>query len=113
LAADEEAVAFYRVLAEDNPAVHQANLARALDNLSASLDMVGRYPDALSARTESTDISRELASKDPDLYQELYQQRLGALRREYDQRGMHTEAILHHLVDPARQAPSPSSPPSS
>ena len=113
LAADEEAVTLYRVLAEDNPAVHRPGLATALGNLGVTLDRVGRYHDGLSARTESTDIFRELASRDPDLYQGPYQQSLSALRREYDQRGMGAEAILHHLVDPADQPPSPSSPPSS
>ena len=112
LAAHEEAVALYRALARDNPAVHQPDLAGAVSNLGVGLDGVGRSQEALSARTEATDIYRQLASRDPDLYQKEYQKRLGALRREYDQRGLHDEAILHHLADLATEPP-PSPRPSS
>jgi tetratricopeptide (TPR) repeat protein len=108
LAANKEAVALYRALARDNPAVHQPDLALAVGNLGIVLDHVGRHQEALGATTEATDIYRQLASRDPDLYQNEYQQRLGALRREYDQRGLHDEAILHHLADPAIQQPPPS-----
>jgi len=112
LASGEEAVALYRVLARDNPAVHQPDLALAISNLGVALKRVGRYQEALDAETEATDIFRQLATRDPDLYEKEYQQRLGALRREYDQRGLHDEAIVHHLGDPAIQPP-PSPRPSS
>jgi len=99
-----------RAEATDGSAVHQADLALAVQNLGAGLQRVGRYPEALSARTEATDIFRQLASKDPDLYQQEYQQKLGALRREYDQHGLHQDAVLHHLAHPAPQPPPPSPP---
>ena len=101
-------MALYRPLARDNPAVHQPELARAVGDLGVGLGKVGRYQEALSARTEATDIFRQLASGEPGLYQKEYQQRLGALRREYDQRGLHDKAILHHLADPVTRQPSPS-----
>jgi tetratricopeptide (TPR) repeat protein len=103
--AAEEAVTLYRPLAKDNPAAHQSDLANALDTLGMHLRRVGRTQDALRARTESVDILRELASREPDLYQQRYQRELGALQQEYDQRGMHNDAILHHLVDPPNQPP--------
>ena len=100
-------VTLYRPLAAGNPAAHQADLARALGNLGVLLDRVSRYQDALAARTESVNVYRVLASRDPDLYQDQYRQTLSALRREYEQRGMHMDAILHHLADSPDQPPSP------
>jgi hypothetical protein len=77
-----------------------------LNNLGARLDRVGRYRDALGVETESAGIYREPASRDPDLYQNQYRQSLSALRRKYDQRGWHDDAMLHHLIDPPDQPPS-------
>ncbi len=105
LAAGEEAVTIRRALAEDNPAAHQAALARSLHNLGNHLSEVGRDQEVLSVRTESVNIYRELASKDPDLYQNRYRQHLAALRREYERRGMHNDAMLYNLDDPPDQPP--------
>jgi hypothetical protein len=52
------------------------------------LARVGRYHDALSAKSESTDILKQLASREPDLYQGLYRQSVGELQQECGQRGM-------------------------
>ena len=97
LAAGEEAVILYRALAADNPA-HQGNLALVLDNLGILLDQVRRHEEALAARAESVGIYRELASENPEIYEERYRRTLSALRREYDQRGMQHEAVVHDLV---------------
>ena len=97
--AAQEAITLYRALAADNPA-HRAGLATALINVSHDLDHVGRHRAALDAQTESVSIYRELASKNPDLYQVEYRQSLGALRREYDLRGMWHEAMTHDLTNP-------------
>jgi tetratricopeptide (TPR) repeat protein len=100
LAATEEAVALSRALAAGNPAAHQAGLAAALNNLGIWLGRLGRYQEALAARTEAVRIYREMASANPDMYRDEYRRTLDALRREYDQRGMKSEAILHDLADP-------------
>jgi len=63
--------------------------------LTSCLDRLDRHREALDARTESVRIYRALAARDPDLYRAEYQAKLGALRREYDQRGMRYEAIMH------------------
>ena len=58
------------------------------------------------AESESVDVYREMAERDPELYEAEYRRRLGALRREYEQRGMRYEAITHDL-----KAPQPSGDP--
>jgi len=100
LEATQEGITLRRALAADNLAAHQAGLAIGLTNLGICLDRVGRSSDALAARIESVRLYRSLASTDPDLYLNQYQQRLTALRKEFDQRGMQYEAIMHDLADP-------------
>jgi len=51
----------------------------------------------LAARTEAVRIYKDLATRDPDLYEAEYRRQLGALLREYDQRDMSSEAITHDL----------------
>jgi hypothetical protein len=62
----------------------------------------------LAARAEVVRIYRELAARDPGLYQAEYQRQLGGLRREYDQRGMSSEAITHDLAPLSNQRPDSS-----
>ena len=101
LEAAQESVALSRVLAADNPAAHQADLARALSNLGLRLDQVGRSAEALTARTESVRLLRTLALAHPGLYRDEYRRWLTAVRKEFDQKGMQYEAIMHDLTDPA------------
>jgi CHASE3 domain sensor protein len=103
LASVGEAVTLYRALAADNPAAHQANLATALTNLGVMLDELDRHQEALDARTEALEVYQEMAVRDPDLYEAEYRRRLGALLRQYEQRGMRYEAVTHDL-----KAPQPS-----
>jgi hypothetical protein len=63
----------------------------------------------LATRTEAVQIYRELAAGDPDLYQAEYQRQLGALRRQYDQRGMSYEAIARDLPSQDTKHPEASS----
>jgi len=100
LDATQEAITLRRVLAAENPAAHQADLANALSNLGVQLDRMGRSAEALTARTESVRSYRALALADPGLYRDEYRRRLAALRKEFDQKGMQYEAIMHDLVDP-------------
>ena len=51
--ATQEAVTLFRPLAADNPAGHQADLSRALDNLGLQLSEVGRYEEAVEATQEA------------------------------------------------------------
>ncbi len=83
LAAAQEAVSLCRALAADNSAAHQENLARVLDNLGTRLGEVGPNQDALDARTESVDVWRQVASRNPDLYRA--RSAAGALRPGSDQ----------------------------
>jgi hypothetical protein len=85
-------------------AAHQPSLAAALHILSISRAKVGDDKGALLAQAESVGIYHELASRNPDLYRDECRQRLSALQREYDQRGMQYDAILLCLGDP----PNPS-----
>ena len=103
LTATEEAVTIYRTLATDNPAAHQAGLARGLENLGIRLDWLDRRREALEAWTEAVSVYREMAARDPELYHAEYQRKLGALVREYEQRGMPHEALALDL-----KAPQPS-----
>ncbi|MGL5823914.1 MAG: hypothetical protein ACRCYU_03605 [Nocardioides sp.] len=67
LAASEEAVAAYQVLADPetgNPATYLPDLAMALSNHSLRLGDVGRRPDSLTAIEEAVAIRRVLA--DPE-----------------------------------------------
>jgi hypothetical protein len=97
LQATKEAVTLYRQLAADNPAAHQAHLARALHNLGVHFSEAGATREMLAAMTEAVRIYHELAARDPDRYEATYESWLGALRREYDHRGMSSEAITHDL----------------
>ena len=101
LEATQESVALRRALAADNPAAHQADLATALANLGILLDRAGRYEEALAAQTESVRLYRTLAAADPGLYRDEYRRRLTALRKEFNQKGMQYEAIMHDLADPS------------
>jgi hypothetical protein len=105
LHAADEAVTLYRQLAADNPAAHQVGLAGTLRNLTNRLNAVGRHQEALATWTTAVRVYRELAMRDPDLYQGEYQRQLGALLREYDQRGMSSEAITHDLPAGKNQTP--------
>ena len=54
-----------RALTADNPAAHQARLARAPEKLSTSLGQVGRYREALEATQEAVTIWRPLTAGNP------------------------------------------------
>ncbi|WP_300606799.1 hypothetical protein [Trebonia sp.] len=61
----------------------------------------GCRSEALDARIEAVGVYREMAARDPGLYEATYREKLGALRREYERRGMRYEAVTHGLGDPA------------
>ena len=76
LAAEQQAVALLRRLAEKNPAGHRPELAVALFNLAGVLHGVGdhdkdarRYNDALAAVHEAITLLRPLANEYPARYQ--------------------------------------------
>ena len=101
LAATEEAVTVHRALAASDPAANLADLAAALDDLGRWLGRLGRHEEALAARTEAVEVYGELADRDPDRYEAAYRQRLGALLREYEQRGPPPdEGVTHGLKAP-------------
>ncbi|GGJ90499.1 hypothetical protein GCM10011583_22390 [Streptomyces camponoticapitis] len=58
LAAQERAVALYRGLARTEPAVHEADLARALNNYAGSLRRERRYDEAVRAMESAVELRR-------------------------------------------------------
>jgi hypothetical protein len=87
----------FRALAADIPAAHQPGLAMALGNLGTHFERASSSREMLASLTEAVEIYKELASRDPDLYQAQYWLRLGTLRQDYELRGMSFEAITHDL----------------
>jgi tetratricopeptide (TPR) repeat protein len=65
----EIAVALFRQLAEDNPAVHQPDFARVLGNHAAALDRVGEHRRALDAAEEAATLYRQLTKDNPTVHQ--------------------------------------------
>lgn len=108
LPAAKEAVTICRQLATGNLAVHQPLLALVLNNLGASLRLVGRHQDALASAEEAVAVYRDLAEQVPDLYETEHKRQLGALRWEYDRRGMSVEAVTHDLPLRDKQHPEAS-----
>jgi tetratricopeptide (TPR) repeat protein len=108
LRADEEAVALFRQLTADNSPASQAYFAMALHNLAIEHSRAGSEQGMLAALTEAARIYRELAARDPDLYQADYSRMLGALYRTYNQLGMSTEVITHDLLPPRNKHPESS-----
>ncbi|MFD6892705.1 tetratricopeptide repeat protein, partial [Streptomyces sp. NPDC059957] len=69
LAAINEAVDVYRVLAGQRPGVFLPDLAMTLNNLSVDLGNLGRHEEALAAINEVVKIRRELARLRPHVHQ--------------------------------------------
>jgi tetratricopeptide (TPR) repeat protein len=97
LRAVEESADLFLALADSNPVIDQALLASTLRNLGVLYDIVGQHEDAVLARTKMVQVYRTMAERVPDMYQAEYRAALGALLREYEQRGMRYEAIMHDL----------------
>ncbi|MFC8380839.1 tetratricopeptide repeat protein [Nocardia sp. NPDC057272] len=100
LAASEEAVRIYRVLAEHHPDAYLPALATSLNNVSVDLGKLGRREDGLAASAEAVKIRRVLAERHPDAYlPELAMSlnnisvRLGALGRREDGLAAIAEAV--------------------
>jgi tetratricopeptide (TPR) repeat protein len=68
LAAEQEAVAIRRELAQASPGAYLPDLAGSLNNLGNRLGAVGRREEALAAVQEAVAIRRELAQASPDAY---------------------------------------------
>jgi tetratricopeptide (TPR) repeat protein len=68
LAAIEEAVELYRVLAAARPDAFRPNLALSLNNLSNAVSAFDRGVEALAAIEEAVAIRRELAAARPDAF---------------------------------------------
>jgi hypothetical protein len=90
LAAAEEAIGFYRQLAEIAPAVHRAHLATALHTLSRHLGMHARHPSL----REAVDICRLLAEADPVTYRPRLAATLHTLAAALDGLGRTGQAAL-------------------
>ncbi|GAA1521052.1 hypothetical protein GCM10009677_62620 [Sphaerisporangium rubeum] len=60
LAATQEAVGIYRILARASPAAYERGLALATNNLSVDLGHAGRFTEALAAAEQAVDIYRRL-----------------------------------------------------
>jgi excisionase family DNA binding protein len=65
LATAQEAVQVYKRLAAANPAAHEANLAKALNNLGNRLSDVGRLDEALATAQEAVQVYKRLAAANP------------------------------------------------
>jgi tetratricopeptide (TPR) repeat protein len=61
----EQALAISRRLAEENPAAHLPNLAKALSNLGNRLAWAGRWQEAVEPTEQSVAIRRRLAEENP------------------------------------------------
>ncbi|WP_156901611.1 SAV_2336 N-terminal domain-related protein [Azohydromonas australica] len=57
---EQEALAFYREIANQNPDAHQADVALSLNNLATWLSTTGQYEKALKAAQEAVDLYRAL-----------------------------------------------------
>ncbi|MBF6522865.1 tetratricopeptide repeat protein, partial [Nocardia farcinica] len=68
LAAAEEAVKIYRVLAEHHPDAYLPDLAGSLNNVAVRLGALGRREEGLAAAEEAVKIRRVLAEHHPDAY---------------------------------------------
>jgi tetratricopeptide (TPR) repeat protein len=86
-------VAEYRVLAAGDPDAHNPALARALDNLGAQLDALGRHHEALTAATEAITLYRALATTNPDAHNPALARALNSLGIWLNALGRHHEAL--------------------
>jgi tetratricopeptide (TPR) repeat protein len=87
LAAAEEAVIIYRRLAEENPALHESNLALALNNLAFNFAKAGGHgAEALAAAEEAVSIYRRL-EENPALHRPYLARALITLAFEFDEAG--------------------------
>ncbi|MFD6891177.1 tetratricopeptide repeat protein, partial [Streptomyces sp. NPDC059957] len=68
LAAINEAVDVYRVLAGQRPGAFLFSLATCLNNLSVDLGGLGRREEALAAINEAVDVYRVLAGQRPGVF---------------------------------------------
>ncbi|WP_431949756.1 hypothetical protein [Nocardia lijiangensis] len=104
LAADKEAVALYRILADQDPHAYTRDFSFRLNRLSESLALVGRHAEALDAQEESHTVAGQLPAQDPDRLFVLG----GTLKDLIERRhaaGRHTEALeaAREAVDLARR----------
>jgi hypothetical protein len=81
LTAVPDLVTLFRALAADTPAAHQPGLAMALSNLGIHFERASSSREMLASLTEAVEVYKELASRDPDLYQAQYRLQLGTLQR--------------------------------
>jgi tetratricopeptide (TPR) repeat protein len=116
LAAEQEAVAVYRELADTNPGKYRADLATALTNLGLRLSGLGRTEEALEAGQEALTIRRDLDAADPDGYRAELATCLvslgiwfSELGRAHDAQKAEQEAVSIRrelvAIDPARYRP--------
>jgi len=93
LHAIEEAVRYYRELADADPGSFRSHLAGALNNLALRLGDVGRREDALRAIEEAVGYYRELADADPDAFVSNLATALGNLARRLRDVGRREDAL--------------------
>ncbi len=68
LATADDALRFYRQLAQQRPAAFLPDLARSLNNLAIMLNALGRHQEALSRAEEASISRRQLAQQRPDVF---------------------------------------------
>ncbi|MBF6522810.1 tetratricopeptide repeat protein, partial [Nocardia farcinica] len=68
LAAAEEALKIYRVLAEHHPDAYLPDFASSLNNVAVDLGELGRREEGLAAAEEALKIYRVLAERHPAVY---------------------------------------------
>ncbi|KAF8336661.1 uncharacterized protein EI90DRAFT_3046706, partial [Cantharellus anzutake] len=94
LLVNEESVKLWRELVATHPASYTPDLARALLNLSVSLDKVGRHSEALTVIEESVKLWRELVATHPASYTPDLAGALQNLKVSLDKVGRHSEALM-------------------
>jgi tetratricopeptide (TPR) repeat protein len=89
----DRTVRLWRPLAEDGSAIQRAGLARALRSLSATLDRVGRYPQALAADEEAVALYRDLARDNRAVHQPELARAVSNLGAGLDRVGRYPQAL--------------------
>jgi len=90
------ATALYRVLDRDNPTVHRADLAAAVQSLAMALDRVGRYPEALAADEEAAALYRVLDRDNPTVHRADLARTVRNLAMALTQVGRREEALTRY-----------------
>ncbi|GAA2409852.1 tetratricopeptide repeat protein [Nonomuraea africana] len=93
LTAHQEAVTYYRNLADENPALYRADLARSVGSLGTCLSQLGRSADALTAAKLAANIYIELVEHQPARYYAPLANALSHLGVQYSELGHHADAL--------------------